>query len=154
APEGLLGVGAECAEAHAGDGDGNLEVNGFLGEARADGDVGAASLAVALERIARHRSAEENEVVEARQMALGAIAADLIEALVGGAVYFRQDMLRKRVGGTQATGIDAHRKAPGRNGSIGVGVIDVEIVEAARRTVASKLLGVGLDARPCEQTPD
>src|SRR5262249_55972977 len=93
-----------------------------------------------------------DEVVEGRQVALGAIAADLVEALVGGAVYLRQDMLWKGVGRTQATGIDAHRKAPQRNGSVGVGVIDVEIIEPAGRSVAAEPPGISLDARPRQQT--
>ena len=37
-------------------------------------------LAIALQRIARHRGAEEQQIVEMRQLALGAAAADIVDA--------------------------------------------------------------------------
>ena len=76
----FLGLRRERAEAHAGDGDRNLEFDRRLGEARAQHHVGAALLAVAFERIARDRGAEEQQVIEMRQLALGAGAADIIDA--------------------------------------------------------------------------
>jgi hypothetical protein len=52
----------------------------LLGEAGAEHHVGTAFLAVAFERIARDRGAEEQQVVEMRHPALGAGAADVIDA--------------------------------------------------------------------------
>jgi hypothetical protein len=77
----LLGIGAERAEAHAGDGDGDIELDRFLGETLADDHVGGALLAVTLERIARNRGAEEHEVIERRHLAPRAGAADGIDTL-------------------------------------------------------------------------
>ncbi len=84
APEGLLGLGRERAEAHAGDRHGDVEVQGPRGVAVAEHDVGVAALAVALERVARHRRAEHQQVVEVRYGALGAPAADVVDARPGG----------------------------------------------------------------------
>ena len=81
AAEGLLGRTRQGAEAHAGDRDGDLEVDRLLREARAEHDVGRAPLAIALEGVARHRRSEEEQVVEVRQLALGAEAADVVDAL-------------------------------------------------------------------------
>ena len=86
----FLGLRRERAEAHAGDGDRDLELDRLLGEARAEHDIGAAFLAIAFERIARDRGAEEQEIVEMRQLALGAGAADVIDAGGRGAADFRQ----------------------------------------------------------------
>ena len=80
AAERFLGVGRQRAEAHAGDGDGDLQLDRLLGVARAEHDVGGALLAIALERIARHGGAEEQQVVEVRDLALGAAAADVVDA--------------------------------------------------------------------------
>jgi hypothetical protein len=66
----LLGRAGQRAEAHAGDGDRNLQMDRLLGEARAEPDVGRAFLAVAFQRIARDRRAEEQQVVEVRQVRL------------------------------------------------------------------------------------
>src|SRR3990170_1472421 len=66
APQGLLGLGRERAEAHPGDGDGNFDVDGLLREARAEPHIGAAFLAIAFERVAAHRGAEKEEIVEMR----------------------------------------------------------------------------------------
>src|SRR5215472_7333829 len=83
-------------------------MDGLLGEARAEPDIGRAFLAIAFQRIARDRGAEKQQIVEGGQPALGAEAADLVEALVGGAMDLRQDMGRECRGGAQAPGIDAH----------------------------------------------
>jgi hypothetical protein len=53
---------------------------------RAEHDVGAAALAVALERIAGDAGAEEEQVVEVGEPPLGAEAADVVDALAGGAL--------------------------------------------------------------------
>jgi hypothetical protein len=61
-------------------------VERLLRESRSDRDVGAAALAVALERVARDARAEEQQVVEVRQPPLGAEAADVVDALTRGAL--------------------------------------------------------------------
>src|SRR5207302_336031 len=66
---------------HPGDRDRDLQLERPAGEAGAQRDVGVAALAVALERIARHAGAEQQEVVEVRDAALGAPAADVVDAL-------------------------------------------------------------------------
>ena len=60
--------------------------------ARAEHDVGVAALAVALERVARHARAEEQQVVEVRQPPLGAEAADVVDALARGALDLGDDV--------------------------------------------------------------
>ena len=65
----------------------------LLGEARAEHHVGRAFLAIAFERIAADRGAEEQEIVEMRDLALGAEAANVIDAGRGGAVNLRDRML-------------------------------------------------------------
>ena len=86
AAERFLHVGRQRAEAHAGDGDRDVELDRLCGEARAEHGLRRALLAIALERIARQRCAEEQQVVEVRQLALGAEAADLVQARGRGAL--------------------------------------------------------------------
>ena len=81
--ERLLGLGRQRAEAHAGDGDGNPEMHRALGPLLADHHVGAARLAVSLQRVARHRRPQEHQVVEGGQPALGSPAADAVDAGIG-----------------------------------------------------------------------
>jgi hypothetical protein len=69
---------------------GNFEVDRLLGEAGAKPDVGAAFLAIAFERIAAYRSAEEEKIIEIRQPPLGAEAANVVDAGRGGAADLRQ----------------------------------------------------------------
>ena len=92
----FLGVAGQRAEAHAGDGDGDLEMDRLLGEAGAEHHVGAAFLAIAFERIARDRGAEEQQVVEVRHPALGAGAADVIDAGLRGAMDLGDGMRDRR----------------------------------------------------------
>ena len=61
---------------------GIFELDRLLREARAEHDVGRAFLAIAFERIARQRRAEEHQIVEVRHLALGAEAADLVEPVM------------------------------------------------------------------------
>ena len=65
---------------------GILQRDRLLGVARAERHVGAALLAIALERIAADRGAEEQQVVEVRQLALRPEAADVVDAGRGGAM--------------------------------------------------------------------
>ena len=59
---------------------GIAELDRLLREARAEHRLGRALLAIAFQRIARQRRAEEHQVVEMRQAAFGAQAADLVQA--------------------------------------------------------------------------
>jgi hypothetical protein len=62
---------------------------GFLAKRGAEHDGCVAFLAIAFERVARDRGAEEQQVVEMRQLALGAGAADIVDAGRRGAADFR-----------------------------------------------------------------
>jgi hypothetical protein len=77
----LLGRAGQRAEAHARDRDRDVQMNRLARVPRTDHDVGRALLPVALERIARHRSAQEQQVVEVRDAALGAEPADVVHPL-------------------------------------------------------------------------
>ena len=90
APQRLLGFGRQRAEAHAGNGDRDLELDRSLREAGANGDPGAAFLAIAFERVARDRCPEEQEIVEMRQLAFRTGAANVIDAGDRGAADLRQ----------------------------------------------------------------
>ena len=90
--EGLLGVGREGAEAHAGDGHRGLQADRLRGEAVAQHHLGAAPLAVALQRVAADRGAEEQQVVEMRERALRAGAADVVDAGRGRPTDLRHDL--------------------------------------------------------------
>jgi hypothetical protein len=59
-------------------------VERLLRKARAERDIRVAALAVALQRVARHAGPQEQQVVEVRHAALGAEAADVVDALAGG----------------------------------------------------------------------
>src|SRR5665213_2647144 len=85
-PERFLRLRRERAEAHAGDRDRDLQLDRLLREPRADHDVGAAALAVALERVAGDARAEQEQVVAVRQAPLRAEAADVVDALARGAL--------------------------------------------------------------------
>src|SRR5208282_1653485 len=95
AAERTLGIGAERAEAHAGDRDRDLQLDRLLGKTSAEGHVCRAVLAVAFERVTRDRGAEQHQVVEARQRAQGAEPADSVEALIGGTLDLGDDIGRK-----------------------------------------------------------
>ena len=87
---------------------GILSSIGFLAKRVPRCHISGAFLAIALQGIARDGGAKENEIVEGGQLALGAIAADFIEALIRGAMDLRQDVGREAVRRTQAPGIDGH----------------------------------------------
>ena len=86
AAERLLRRRAQRAEAHPRDRDRDVEVQRLRRVAGAEHDVGVAALAVALERVARHARAEEQQVVEVRDLALGAPPADVVDPLARGAL--------------------------------------------------------------------
>ena len=78
---------------------GDFEVDRFFGVAGAEPDIGVAALAVAFERVARHRSAVKQQVIEVRHAAFGTITADIVDALAGGTLDlvdgFRRGRLRR-----------------------------------------------------------
>ena len=65
----------------------------LLGEAGAEHHVGRAFLAIAFQRIAADRSAQEQQIVEVGNPALGAKTANVVDAGRGGAVNLRDRML-------------------------------------------------------------
>src|SRR5688572_18419257 len=79
APERFLRVCRKRTEAHARDRDRDLQHDGFLRVACAKRHICAAALAITFERIAADRSAEEQQVVEMWQLALGTKPADVID---------------------------------------------------------------------------
>src|SRR6202035_5506716 len=95
AAERPLGIGAERAKAHSGDRDRDLQFDRLCRETGAERQVGGAALAIAFERVARDRGAEQYEVVETRQRAQSAEAADLVEPFIGRALDLSDDLGRK-----------------------------------------------------------
>src|SRR5271169_1713288 len=100
----------------------------LLREAPAKHDICSASLPIALERIARDRSAEEQQIVEMRQLALRAGAADVVDAGRGCPSNFgnririeRRRETRRRAGLFWRD----HHSAP----SVGVSIVDVKVIE-------------------------
>ena len=142
-PERLLRGRRQRAEAHPRDRDRDLEVERLLGVAGAERDVRVAALAVALERVARHARAEEQQVVEVRHRALGAEAADVVDPLARGALDLVdhvavEDRAPRAARPAAASALtssllarcrDRHRFSSAR-------VVDVEVVELAGRAVA------------------
>ena len=120
--EGLLGRARQRTETHARDRDGDLQMDRLLRETRAEHDVGRASLAIAFEGVTRHRGAEKQQVVEMRQFALGAKAADVVNALARRATDLVDRVAvedvglaepRMPVGAVRAGGIEiSHRQLP------------------------------------------
>src|ERR1700712_5367313 len=60
--------------------------------ARADRDRRVAALAVALERVAGHARAQEQQIVEVGESSLGAEAADVVDALARGPLDLGDDI--------------------------------------------------------------
>ena len=142
AAEGLLGRRGQRAEAHAGDGDRDVEVQGVPGVAGAENDVGVAALAVPLQRVAGHAGAEEQQVVEVGQRAFGAPSADVVDAGLGGALDAGDG------GAVEGRGLAQPVAAWVQGGVVtghggfldGVrGVVDGEVVEPAGGAVAPEL---------------
>ena len=138
APERFLGLRRQRAEAHAGDGDRDLQRDRLLGEARADRDVGRAFLAIAFERIAADRGAEEQQIVEMRQLALGAGAADVVDAGRRGAADLGDRVV------VEGRRLARRRVDPAvlRASSVRPDIVDVEMIEPARRAVAAELADI------------
>src|SRR6202035_3306007 len=102
APERLLGRARERAEAHSRDRYRNVQVDRLARKAPTDRDVGGAPLAITLERVARDAGAEEQQIVEVRHAPLGAEAADVVQALAGGALDLGDRVAVERRGLAQA----------------------------------------------------
>src|SRR5262249_6242427 len=81
--------------------------------------------------------------------ALGAGAADVVDASLRGAVNLRHRMRieRRRPAGRRTEGRGAHEGLS----SVRVDVVDVEVVELAGGAVAFELAGIGLDAGALQQ---
>ena len=88
ATQGFLGRAGQRTEAHPSDRHRNVQVDRLLGEPGAKPDIGRAFLAVAFQRVAADRGAEEQQVIEMRQVALGATATDVIDARGGSTTDF------------------------------------------------------------------
>ena len=89
--------------------------SGFFAKRVPEHDVGRAALAVALERVAGDRRAEEEEVVEVRQPPLRAEAADVVDALARGTLDLgdRRAVEEVRLAEVPGTlGLDRHQYAP------------------------------------------
>ncbi len=117
APQSLFGGAGKCAKAHACDGDRDVELDGVLGVAGAEGHRGVAAFAVAFERVARDRRAQEQQVVEMRHLAFGSATADVIDAGGCRAADFGVDRLREgrrldRLGARSAVGLVFHGLSP------------------------------------------
>ena len=125
---------------------GILSSIGFLAKRVPIIDIGAAFLAIALERIARDRGAEEQQVVEMRQLALGAGATDIINAGGRSTADLRESVIVEAwpICGAWC----AECRGPCGFDSIGVGIVDVEIVELAGRAIAPEPPRIGLDLAP------
>ena len=89
---------------------GIFELDRLGREARAEHDVGGAALAIALQRVARHARAEEQQVVEVGQRALGAEAADVVDALAA-ARWISAIVLRSNVRLAQTPRLQLVRRA-------------------------------------------
>jgi hypothetical protein len=97
AAERLLRRRRQRAEAHARDRYRDPERERLAGEPCPEDDVRRAPLAVALERIARDRCAQEQEVVEMRHAPLRAEAADVVDPLPRGALDLCDDVTWEQV---------------------------------------------------------
>ena len=139
-PSASLAGPDSAAEAHAGDGDRNFEMDRLLGEARAEHHVGRAFLAVAFERIAADRGAEKQEIVEMGDFALGAKPANIVDAGRGGAVDLRDRIFVEGRGVCAAACVPSEFRRP----SIRLQIVHVEVVELPRRAVAAKLRRIDL----------
>ena len=77
------------------------------GETGADHDVGRAALAIALERVAGDRGAEEHKIVEGRQPPFGPEAPDVVQAFARGARISAMTLCGK-LADSQRARIDRH----------------------------------------------
>jgi hypothetical protein len=113
AAERLFRRRGQRAEAHPRDRHGDLQLEWALRKACPEDDVGRAALAVALERVARDRRAEEEQVVEVRQAPLRPEAADVVDPLGRGALDLRDRRTVEEVRLAEVPGprLDRHQYA-------------------------------------------
>src|SRR5439155_17852655 len=79
-----------------GDGDGDLQLDRLLGEARPQNRFCLALLAISFQRISRQRGSEEDQIVKARHGALGAQPADLVQPEFSRVLDVRDDRVVER----------------------------------------------------------
>ena len=84
-------MGGQRAKAHAGNRDGNGQLDRLLGEARAQHRRGVALLAIAFQRVTRCRAGQEYQIVKVRHLAFGTETTDLIQPGGGGMVNVVDD---------------------------------------------------------------
>ena len=104
--QGFLGLGGQRTKTHAGDGDGGFDGERVLGVAGAQRDPGFAFFPVALQRVAGHAGAEQEQVVKGGQPPLGTEATNIVDALPGGPLDFPNHRPRKGMGFHQPRGVD------------------------------------------------
>ncbi|MNI70966.1 hypothetical protein D3C73_1268120 [compost metagenome] len=124
----------------------------LLGESVAENHIGAALLAIAFQRVTGNASPQQQQVVEVRQLALGAAAANVIDAGFGGALDFLDGQAIEsgrlaQYRGFWSSGI-AHGLAPE---SVRGGVIDFEVVQLTGRAVAFEVRGFFVEACAIQQ---
>ena len=92
APQRLFGLPRKRAKAHPCNRDRDLQVQRLFGKARAQPHIGRTFFAVSLQRIARNRSPQKQQIVEMRQSTLGSAAANVINAGGRSPPDFRQSV--------------------------------------------------------------
>src|SRR6266481_4071263 len=93
--ERTFGIGAESAKAHSSDRDWDPQFDRLFRKPGAERYIRCTAFAIPFKWVARDRGPEQYQIVEARQRAQGAEAADLVEAFVGSAVDLGDDLGRK-----------------------------------------------------------
>ena len=125
-PRASLARADERAEAHAGNGDGDIELEGVRPVAATEHRLRLTALPVALQRIAGDGCREEDEVVEGRELPAGAEPTDGVLARLGHVVDPRDDVGREAgVGRNALEGLVRP--------SVGAVVVRGEVVQLAGR---------------------
>ena len=114
----LLGVRGQRAEAHPGDRDRDRQLQRAARAPGAEHGGGVAALPVALQRVPGQRRGQEHQVIERRQLPLGAPAAYLVPADLGHLVDLADHLGREAVAPLGARpwqrAAIARRERPGR----------------------------------------
>ena len=118
--------------------------SGLLGVAVAEHHVGVAALAVALERVARHAGAEEQQVVEVRHARAWRRSRGCRRCPRARRAGSRGSTLRSNSRGLAQPRVPAWRCSA----SVLPRVVDVEVVEPPRRAVAAELARARSRRRP------
>ena len=96
AAKGLFRWTGQRAEAHARDGDRNIQLNWTFGEACAERNGGLTLLSIAFERVAGDRRAQKQQVVKVWNPALRTAASNIVDAGGGCAANFTVRAVVKR----------------------------------------------------------